>query len=384
LRFLNVKNKDKLAIALNNVWIGQCRIWARRYDRFVFDFLEGYGNGRKREEEGRVVARVKGEGVKNIRVVGKETDEGYVKNDGKEEVRERGNNGIPVKKVGEKIAVAVEDEGGRGPEVFVMKGEKFAAGVTTKRESTIRAKPELPGMAKHVDSKKDLKHKGHVQFIPRYTSLSEDRKWATSGMVATALVEDSILALQQKVGDASFNHVVVTPMGSDRVFLHCTGGEDIWHVFNDAIHFFGMLFGNIHMWSASDVTYERGARLRVYGVPVHAWNDSFFKLCVMNVGRFVRADKCTLDRARLEFACVLISTTQLEILNTSSDVLIDGSLYSIKMLEEWGCNLGEDAFLTEVEYDSRSEALLQSNNVNDIEEVQGEWELDNLVNDFHK
>jgi len=37
LRFLNVKNTDKLAIALNNVWIGQCRIWAReaRFDRFA-------------------------------------------------------------------------------------------------------------------------------------------------------------------------------------------------------------------------------------------------------------------------------------------------------------------------------------------------------------
>ena len=37
LRFLNVKNRDKLAFALNNVWIGQCCIWAReaRYDRFV-------------------------------------------------------------------------------------------------------------------------------------------------------------------------------------------------------------------------------------------------------------------------------------------------------------------------------------------------------------
>jgi len=33
-----------------------------------------------------------------------------------------------------------------------------------------------------------------------------------------------------------------------------------------------------------------GAWLRVYGVPVHAWNDAFFKLCFMGAGRFVRVD----------------------------------------------------------------------------------------------
>jgi hypothetical protein len=68
--------------------------------------------------------------------------------------------------------------------------------------------------------------------------MLQDRTWATSGMVDRVIAEDSTLALQQRAEDVGFNHVVVTPMGGDRVFLHCTGGEDIWHVFNDALHFF--------------------------------------------------------------------------------------------------------------------------------------------------
>jgi len=130
-----------------------------------------------------------------------------------------------------------------------------------------------------ADRKTGQKRNGHVRLVPRYTSVLADRMWATSGMVATVITEDSTLALQQKVEDAGFNHVVVTPMGGDRVFLHSTEGEDIWHVFNNALHFFGMLFSNIHKWSAADVKYERGAWLRVYGVPVHAWNNVFSK-CV--------------------------------------------------------------------------------------------------------
>jgi len=59
-------------------------------------------------------------------------------------------------------------------------------------------------------------------------------------------------------------------MGEDRVFLYCSYGSDILQEFNNAVNFFGMLFGNLHRWSASDVRYERGASLRLYGVPIHA------------------------------------------------------------------------------------------------------------------
>ena len=55
---------------------------------------------------------------------------------------------------------------------------------------------------------------------------------------------------------------------------------------------------------------------------------------MMNVGRFVRVDECTVDRARLDFARILITTSQLEILNTTAEFSIDGSLYGIKIVEE--------------------------------------------------
>jgi len=69
LRFLNVKNSDKLALALNNVWIGLCRIWAReaRFDRFVSVSLKD-GRRKLEKEESLPVVRVTGKGVKNVRV----------------------------------------------------------------------------------------------------------------------------------------------------------------------------------------------------------------------------------------------------------------------------------------------------------------------------
>ena len=57
-----------------------------------------------------------------------------------------------------------------------------------------------------------------------------------------------------------------------------------------------MLFSDLHQWSAGDVRYERGDWLRVYGTPVHAWNNNFFKLCVKDCGRFIHVDECTFDK----------------------------------------------------------------------------------------
>lgn len=52
--------------------------------------------------------------------------------------------------------------------------------------------------------------------------------------------------------------------------------------------------------------------------------------------------------------------------------IIDGRKFVIKLVEEWGCNLGEDAFMTEVDVDSRPETFSQPINVSGMDEVQGE------------
>lgn len=205
----------------------------------------------------------------------------------------------------------------------------------------VKVKDRFEGKESAADAKAmKSPSKNTFHFLLVYNSKVEDRKWATSVMIATVHDGDSTLALQQCVEDAGFYNVVVTPLGGYRVFLNCTDNEDIWQLFNGALNFFGMLFSNIHKWSVTKVKYERGAWLRVYGVPIHALSDAFFKLCVTEIDRFIRADECTVDKARLDLARILVSTPHIEIVNTSSEIIIDGS------------NLGEEAFLTKVEHDS--------------------------------
>jgi hypothetical protein len=201
-------------------------------------------------------------------------------------------------------------------------------------------------------------------------------------MVAQIKAGDSVLSFQQRIEEAGFPNVTVTPLGGDRVLLNCTGWEVFSKVLKGALDFFGMLFCNFQNWSESLVRYERGAWLRVYGIPVHAWNDNFFRLCVSGFGRFLYVDKCTADKARLDFARVLVVTPEVEILNKLNVFIIDGRKYDIKIVEEWGCNLGEDSFMSDEEIVSIPEEELHNNDVEGLDEVQGEWELDDLVTDL--
>ena len=80
--------------------------------------------------------------------------------------------------------------------------------------------------------------------------------------------------------------------------------------------------------------FQRGAWLRLYGIPLHVWNETFFKLCVLDCGCYLRTDSCTLDREIFDYARVLIATSSLEIINLVKKLLIDGELVEVKIIEE--------------------------------------------------
>ncbi|CAJ2667059.1 unnamed protein product [Trifolium pratense] len=79
-------------------------------------------------------------------------------------------------------------------------------------------------------------------------------------------------------------------MGADKVFVHSTENGDAMSVINNAKEFFQLVFWNWMRWDKETSPYRRGAWVRLYGVPLHAWNEQFFQLCVFESGRFLRTD----------------------------------------------------------------------------------------------
>src|SRR4051812_1816272 len=78
-------------------------------------------------------------------------------------------------------------------------------------------------------------------------------------------------------------------------------GETLFHyhydkeaskeVYSEMVDFFSEFLYDCHAWSKDgDFIYERGAWVRCYGVPLHAWNP-FFSCLVFDCGRVLKVDE---------------------------------------------------------------------------------------------
>jgi len=151
--------------------------------------------------------------------------------------------------------------------------------------------------------------------------------------------------IQNRVEDVGFKDIDTIPLGANRVFIHSLSGDNVYAIVGKAKQFFNLIFFYLVVWDKRVLPFQRGAWLRLYGIPLHAWNENSFKLCVFDCGRYLRADTCSLNRERFDYARVLVATSTLDVVNVSDQILVDGVLVEIKIIEEWGFNVGKDACL---------------------------------------
>jgi len=186
-----------------------------------------------------------------------------------------------------------------------------------------------------------------MKLMRKYTSFEEDRKWANKGLLCTVIDGESIPLIQSRVEDVGFKDIDIIPVGADKVFMHSLSNVNVSEIVGAAKPFFNLVFSSTSKWDEAVMPFQRSAWIHLYGIPLQAWNKNFFKLCVLECGRYLRADKCSLNREPFYYARVLISTSSLEVLNVTDQVLVDGVKVEIKIIEEWGFCLGDDACLYE-------------------------------------
>jgi len=289
VRYSKVKDIDKLLRAVNNVRFGDCKVVAKvsSYDRF----------GNKREDG---IARVEGE-----------------------KIIEGGKHLVENEKILEgekrKMSGLLKDGGGAGKQVV---DELLTGG---------------RGSSLVVQSKQT--------YVPKYISIVDDKTWASKGLVVSVLNGDSIPVLQRRIFDAGFDKLVIIPLGANKVLLKTLDDGDVSSLLSGATDFFNNFFSKPVWWNKDMLFRERGGWVRIYGVPLHAWNIDFLKLCVLDCGCLLKVDDIIVDRDRFDYARILLSTTSLKIINTGAQVMIDGIIFDFKIIEEWGFSVGEDACL---------------------------------------
>jgi len=131
--------------------------------------------------------------------------------------------------------------------------------------------------------------------------------------VASVINGEYIPLIQQRILDAGFENLDIIPMGADKVLLKSSNDIDVNSIIIGAADIFKSFFTSIHAWNNQCVKFERGVWVRLYGVPLQAWNANFFRLCAFDIGRIMWLDTCMVDRDCLDYARILLATPSLNI-----------------------------------------------------------------------
>ena len=255
VRFSKVRDVGKLLKAVNAVCFSNYRVRAKiaRFDRNVG--IEG-----KLERDGAEVRELgkpsgDGSGVVVKKKVGDEGNMVVSRGEGTKQADE----GVKVVRVGE-----VHVQGREG----MAKG---GIGSSSKVLDEVRkvGKCAVPAVGQQQPVSKKL--------VQMYRSNGNDLNWAKSGVLATVVNGEATTVIQNRVEDAGFVNLDVILMGADRVFLKSTSYKDTLSVLEETKDFFDLIFSNIVRWDKDVVPFRRGAWLRLYCIPIHAWNENFFQ-----------------------------------------------------------------------------------------------------------
>ncbi|KAK2427387.1 heterogeneous nuclear ribonucleoprotein A0 [Trifolium repens] len=342
VRFSNVRDITKLTKALNAVSFGDFRIRARvaRFDRFDEPFDESARVG---------VEKFKGD----VLVAAKPKEQIAIDGNGKPRVDEQPQNDT---------FVPLSQEGVTVGSVLLRLGDG---------NGKSRAGAQKQGKVQQVEAAIDEEKDSRI-FLCSYRAASDDVLWAQRGVVATVANGEAGSVVRRRVQDAGFKELDLLHLGGDIVLVRSLEEADVLSVLDQAKDFFRLCFSDWVRWEKAVIPFQRGAWVRIYGIPLHAWNVNFFKLCVMDCGRFLRPDSYTVARDRLDYARVLISTTTLAVVKKVEQLLVDGSLVEVQIIEEWGFDLGDDACL--LEDDAASKASIDVD-----DESRGDPEASNQV-----
>ncbi|GKV42304.1 hypothetical protein SLEP1_g49718 [Rubroshorea leprosula] len=286
VRFLGVKDRKELERKLDNIWIGDCKLWVN-YPRYNDIQQKGREIKTSHVPELQVQNRSYAEVVK-----GHQTSR-HGKGDAD---RSRGDFGMDTEQ--DRKNVTWEDQIMDKKKIWVEKGKKDSwAGF-------------------------------------EYNTNKEESTWLEGCYVGTTHSVEMVRNLQEKFYMEGYFTCRVRAMGGKLVLMDCEDKEELKDLVESASEWLGQWFEKVCPWSPELVAKERFVWIRCQGVPLNVWGPGFFESMGCSWGKFICLDDSTSQRRRFDIARFLISTPIMNSISVSREIKINGSLYTVKFSEE--------------------------------------------------
>ncbi|KAL8481150.1 hypothetical protein ACS0TY_027081 [Phlomoides rotata] len=164
-----------------------------------------------------------------------------------------------------------------------------------------------------------------------YKSSKEDRDFLSKCFTGQLKEEFPWQETQREIHEACEGRFHVKYRGGDLVLIHTDEENDLER--KDLVNI-SKWFEFIEPWSDSDAHNVRLVWTHWFGIPMHAWNQAFFKLISLKFGKLLKVDKRTLSRANVHGARLLLKTPLREIPRDPFPVMVDERKFFIRIREE--------------------------------------------------
>ncbi|PNX55343.1 hypothetical protein L195_g048970 [Trifolium pratense] len=128
--------------------------------------------------------------------------------------------------------------------------------------------------------------------------------------------------------------VKITPLGENLVLLEDQEEGEIKALMEDTWCWLEQWFKEIRLWSLGEVDNDSLVWLRVYGIPVHSWNDNFFTLITKLFGTFLNVDDTTSKKLMMDVAKILIRTPSLKSVDHFLTGKVNEELFQVRIIED--------------------------------------------------
>lgn len=212
-----------------------------------------------------------------------------------------------------------------------------------------------------VNNKKASSSSSFKNFMV-YNSPKEAWNRFQNAFVGKVSIMGSTSSVQTKLEMEGNYNIKVTPMGGSVCLLEETISGSIGQIIKEGKLWWTNCFDKVKRWEKDDSVGGRVIWLRVFGVPIIAWNNAFFVLLANILGKFICIDDRTANGDWFDVARMLIEVPIDFCLQDGVSVEIDGSSYHLVLRENCGCVCSRSGNLNSLssEYDSEDSDSVSS------------------------
>jgi hypothetical protein len=129
-------------------------------------------------------------------------------------------------------------------------------------------------------------------------------------------------------------NISVIPMGGSMVLLQSTRAGELERIIKAKEEWIGVYFFNVKPWSPNLVNQKRQVWVKVFGIPLHAWGDTLFRVLGERFGEFVDYDEATAARSRMDVARLKFSTSIRSRIEVPVVIAVLGITFEVWVVEE--------------------------------------------------